>query len=152
MVDPMNNAFPEPRIFHYADLYIGQRESAEYRITREVYGHFLDAFHDYSTLHVNDAYAQEFGYASKVMHGSIINGFLSHFVGMVFPGRYSLLLSANLSFSHPSYLGDVVRLEAVLAQKVEVRQIVVLHVKFHNLTSNCLAARGQVHILIRKEL
>lgn len=147
----MNKSIPEPRVWRYADLAVGRKETRDYPITPEVYDHFLGAFGDYNPLHVDDAYARECGFGGKVMHGSLLNGFVSHFVGMVFPGRASLLLTVDLRFSEPSYLGDVIRLEAEVSQKLEARKIVVLDLMLRNATRDCLAARGRVQVMMREE-
>ena len=147
----MNKPIPDPRVFRYADLVVGRKETGDYPITPEVYAHFLGAFGDYNPLHVDDAYARQCGFGGKVMHGSLLNGFLSHFVGMVFPGRASLLLTVDLRFSEPSYLGDMIRLEAVVSQKLDARRIVVLDVVLHNATRDLVAARGRVQVMMREE-
>ena len=141
---------PEPRTFAYRDIADGQREILDYPITPEVYDRFLDAFQDYSPIHVDEAFAQSKGFAGRVMHGSILNGFVSHFVGMWFPGRFSLLLSVDLRFSQPSYLGDVILLESVVSQKMDSRDIVILDVTLTNLTRNLLAARGRVQVMVKE--
>ena len=91
----MKEPFPNPRTCHYHDITVGMKEARDYTITPEVYGHFLAAFHDYSPVHVDEAYARSRGFRGKVMHGSLLNGFVSHFVGMYFPGRLSLLLTTD---------------------------------------------------------
>lgn len=139
-----------PRLIEFEAIPEGATASFEYVISEEVYEAFLRAFRDNSPIHVDEAYAVSCGFAGKVMHGSLLNGFLSHFVGVHFPGRLSLLLSSDLRFAQPSYLGDVIRLEAVVAQKMEANRVVVLNVTFQNQTRNCVAARGRVQVMVRK--
>ena len=144
----MNSLPPEPRTSAYRDITEGQREMFDYPITPDVYGRFLDAFEDYSPIHVDEAFAKSKGFTGRVMHGSILNGFVSHFVGMWFPGRFSLLLSVDLRFAQPSYLGDVIRLEAVVRQKMDSQEIVILDVTLNNLTRKLLAARGRIQVMV----
>jgi len=84
------------RTVHYRDIGEGQRETLDYALTPAVYQHFLDAFQDVSPIHVDEGYAKARGFAGRVMHGSLLNGFVSHFIGTWFPGRYSLLLGVDL--------------------------------------------------------
>jgi acyl-coenzyme A thioesterase PaaI-like protein len=86
------------------------------------------------------------------MHGAILNGFLSHFVGMRFPGGRSLELSVDMRYVRPSYLGDRVRLEGTVIQKVDSRSIVVVDLLYRNLTQNVIVARGRVQTAIMTEL
>jgi len=137
--------------YRYEDVQLGMKKGHKYIITPEVFACFLKAFEDRSPIHVDEAYAQECGFLGKVMHGAILNGFLSHFIGMYFPGRASLLLSSDLRFVQPSYLGDVIYLETVVAQKLDVHKVIVLDATFQNKTRDCLAARGRIQIKLRIE-
>ena len=145
----MNQNRPVARSMCYREIAVGMREQHEYAITGEVYGGFLAAFGDYSPIHVDDAVAKECGFREPVMHGGILNGFLSHFVGMHFPGELSLLLSVDLRFSKPSYLGDQIQIEAVVAQMSDVSKTVVLNVMFTNLTQSQVVARARVQVMLR---
>lgn len=145
----MSESSREPRTFEYQDISVGRKESHDYVISQEVYQNFLAAFHDHSPIHVDEAYALECGFPGKVMHGTLLNGFLSHFIGMVFPGRLSLLLAADLRFSQPSYLGDAIRLEAVVVQKLDARKVVILDATLKNLTRDSIAARGRIQVMLR---
>lgn len=142
----------EARSFAYEDISPGMRESFIYTCTAEVYESFLKAFHDHSPIHVDEAYAQSRGFSGRVMHGTLLNGFLSHFVGMRFPGRNSLLLSADLRYAQPTYLGDVILLEAVVNQKLDANRVVVLDVIFANQTRKCTAARGRVSVMVKESV
>lgn len=147
----MNEPFPEPRAHHYPDISVGMTEIHDYTITPEVYESFLAAFHDYSPVHVDEAFAKARGFQGKVMHGTILNGFVSHFVGMHFPGGPSLLLTCDMRFSNPSYLGDKIRMQAVVTQKMDVRRIVVIDVTLTNITREQVAARGRLQVMIVEE-
>lgn len=147
----MNGSPQEPRSYAYQDISVGMTEASDYVISQEVYEGFLASFHDCSPIHMDEAYARECGFSGKVMHGTLLNGFLSHFIGMVFPGRLSLLLATDLRFVQPCYLGDVIRLEAAVMQKLDVRQVIVLDATFKNLTRDCLAARGRIQVMLRNQ-
>lgn len=134
----------------YADITEGDTREREYVISFEVYESFLRAFDDRSPIHVDDAYARGAGFIDRVMHGAILNGFVSHFVGMVFPGESSLLLSAELRYQQPSYLGDRLLLRAKVAQKLDTQQVIVLHVTFLNQTRGVTAATGRVQVKVRE--
>ena len=148
MIDPL----PDARLFRFQDISEGTKESRVYVISAEVCDHFLAAFDDRSPIHVQKEYARARGYQDVVVHGSVLNGFLSHFVGMYFPGRYSLLLAVDIRFAKPCYPGDTIRLEAEVSQKLETQQVVVLDMTFQNITQNRLVARGRVQVMLRGEL
>jgi acyl dehydratase len=85
------------------------------------------------------------------MHGSLLNGFISHFVGTWFPGRLSLLLAVDLRFSQPSYLGDRIRLETEVSQKMDAKNIIVMNATLFNLTRQHLAARGRIQVMVKED-
>jgi acyl dehydratase len=147
----MGELSEKPRLHRYEEIAEGARESRDYIISQTVYAAFLTAFADYSPIHVDETYAVACGFAGHVMHGTLLNGFLSHFVGMYFPGRLSLLLAVDLRFAQPCYLNDVIRLEAVVKQKMDARRVLVLDTIFTNQTRSCIAARGRVQVMLRTE-
>jgi 3-hydroxybutyryl-CoA dehydratase len=147
----MSGLSPEPRCYCYKDILEGMKEQYTYVLSEDVYQSFLSAFHDLSPIHVDETYALSCGYPGKVMHGTILNGFLSHFIGMYFPGRLSLLLAADLRFAQPCYLNDVITLETVVSQKLEARSVIILEATFMNKTRDYLAARGRIQVMLRED-
>jgi acyl dehydratase len=147
----MRKPSPALRTFHYHEINVGMAAAHDYVITPQVYEHFLAAFQDHSPVHVDEDFARARGFVGKVMHGSVLNGFISHFVGMCFPGKFSLLLSADLRFSTPSYLGDTIQVAAVVSQKMEAQKVIVLDVTLTNATRSHLAARGRVQVMLKED-
>lgn len=145
------SALPPPNHHGYDEITEGMKVQHAYAITPAVYENFLAAFQDHSPVHVDEAYARQAGFPGKVMHGAILNGFVSHFVGMIFPGKPSLLLAVDLRFAQPSFLGDTLQLEAVVSQKLDAQRVIVLDLALKNLTQNHLAARGRVQVKLRNE-
>jgi len=133
----------------FDDVRVGHTASQDYAITPAVYEAFLGAFDDRSPVHVDEGYARAAGFEGRVMHGAILNGFLSHFIGMRFPGARALLLSADIRYTQPSFLGDRIRLTATVTQKVESQRVLALNVAFHNETRGATVARGRVQVGLR---
>jgi 3-hydroxybutyryl-CoA dehydratase len=132
--------------FTFEDLTVGTKFQREYAITQEVYQRFLDLFGDASPLHVDDAVAVSCGFSAKLMHGAILNGFISNFVGMNFPGKRTLELGVDIRFVEPTYAGDVLVLEAVVKERLESRRVVVLHYRF--LRGSTVVANGKVSVML----
>jgi acyl dehydratase len=138
-----------PADLSLADLPVGAQFEREYAIEPRLYEGFLALFGDLSPVHVDDAYARASGFEGRVMHGAILNGFLSHFIGMVCPGQRALLLSADIRYAKPSYLGDRIAIRASISQVVESQRVVVLNIEFFNATKTQKVARGRVQVAIR---
>lgn len=137
------------QVYSFHEIQEHSEHSHVYTIDEDVYHALITAFRDRSPIHVDEAYAREAGFSGCVMHGAILNGFLSHFVGMHFPGRKSLILTVSLNYHNPTYLGDEIELTARVRQKVETGQVVVLDVKFVNRTADRVAASGKAHVSLR---
>lgn len=135
----------------YEAIVEGAEVSQDYVITPTVYSNFLQTFGDRSPIHVEDGYARERGFEGRVMHGAILNGFVSHFVGMVLPGRRSLLLSVDLRYGSPSYLEDQIRIRGKVSQKVDAQRVVVLTFEIENLTRGSRAATGRAQVMVVDE-
>jgi 3-oxoacyl-[acyl-carrier protein] reductase len=147
----MNEPQTDSRAFRYREIAVGNRHERDYVITPETYGHFLAAFNDHSPVHVDEAFAKSRGFTGRVMHGALLNGFVSHFIGMWFPGRFSLLLAADLRYSNPACLGDTINLAVVVSQKMDTSNLVVLDATLTNTTRNSLAARGRLQVMIKDD-
>lgn len=132
----------------FDDIEEGLAVQGEYQITPVVYHDYLRAFGDRSPVHVDPRYAQQRGFQSCVMHGGILHGFLSHFLGMRLPGRRGLLLTADLRYLRPSYLGDQLILRVRVERKVAAVRVLHLRVEFDNLTQGVKVAHGRVQVAV----
>jgi 3-hydroxybutyryl-CoA dehydratase len=130
----------------FEDLREGDEFEEPYAIVPAAYEAFVAASGDRSPLHVDDDYARARGFPERVMHGALLNAFVSHFVGMRVPGRRALLQAMDLQYLKPSFLGDRLILRATVAQKVEAARAIVLHVKIQNETRQAVVARGRVQV------
>ncbi len=127
----------------------GLQNTHDYTISEDVYTAFLAASGDRSPIHVDEVSAKAAGFEGCVMHGSILNAFISHFVGMVFPGKHALLLGVNLRYANPSYLGDMLRVSAQVVQRVESQSVIEMNVVIENITRGVRAASGKILSKVR---
>ena len=97
-------------------------------------------------LHTDDDYAVSCGFDSKIMQGAILNGFISHFIGMEFPNKNTVIQSVDIKFKRPSYLNDCLKLEAIVDQKSEAVKIVILKIAVMNVSQQYIAAKAKVQI------
>ena len=121
----------------------GYQTSRRYQISTAVYEHFLAAFADANALHVDDATARAHGFPAKVTHGMILGGFISHFVGMHFPGERTLLQSVSTQFKSPSHVGDEIEIAATVTQVVESVNVVTMDLVLTNLTRGARCGAGE---------
>ena len=122
----------------------GLRINHEFFIDSDIYEGFKKAFKDENILHTNEEYAQEKGFREKVMHGNILNGFVSFFVGELLPDKKVLIQKQEISFHKPVYLNDNLIFEAILSEVYESVNSFVFKFKFKS--ESGLVAKGKVQI------
>lgn len=83
-------------------------------VTEEIYRAFVICSEDVNPLHSDDGYAKRLGYPGKLMHGALLNAFISGFIGTNLPTSDTMCLSQKLNFKHPFFLNDVVELYATV--------------------------------------
>ena len=152
---PKNN--PEPFVpssglanpalqYPFDSIREGQKFEIKFQITEKIYTGFLTTFDDRNPLHVDDAYAQAQGFTGKVMHGAILNGFISALIGMQFPGKESMIHSVNVEYKKPNFLNDELLFAVTVVQRVEAVRTLVLKLNIFNRTRDYLAATARVQV------
>jgi 3-hydroxybutyryl-CoA dehydratase len=124
----------------------GYRTSRCYTITPAVYESFVAASGDTNAMHMQDDVARQHGFPERVMHGTILNGFISHFVGVHYPGGAVLLHSVNTQYKSPSHLGDEIEIAATVTQVVEAVRVLTMELVLTNVTRDRVAAKAKVQV------
>ena len=123
----------------------GDEFTHDFEVSREVYEGFLKLFRDHNELHTDEDFAQSKGFKSIVMHGNILNGFLSYFIGECLPLRNVIIHSQEIKFSNPVFLEDNLKLEAKISDIYESVAVFELSFRFKN-ESGSSVARGKVQV------
>jgi 3-hydroxybutyryl-CoA dehydratase len=103
-----------------------------YKVSEAVYLGFISVFGDNNPLHTNELFAKKKGFKSKVMHGNILNGFISHFVGECLPTKNVIIHSQEIKYSKPVYLNDNLTLIVEIEDFFESVQTYELKFYFEN--------------------
>lgn len=135
-----------PKNITFENININELVEEKYKITKKIHKFYIAAFRDVSPLHIDNAFAQNIGFPCKVMHGGILNGFISHFVGVVFPGIPAIIHYVYVDYHNPTFIGDHILLSATVLQKIESLRTIVLSLKIKNITQCSLAANAKVQV------
>jgi len=80
---------------------------------------------DLNPAHVNEAYAEQTFFKTRIAHGMLSAGFVSALLGMHLPGPGTIYLQQSLSFKAPVKIGDTltatVTVIEVIAEKNRLR-------------------------------
>jgi len=85
-----------------------------FKVTPDVYEGFIEISQDRNPLHTNAGFAQSKGFKGRVMHGNILNCFVSYFVGECLPVKNVIIHSQSIAFSLPVYVDNELTFHAEL--------------------------------------
>jgi len=119
-----------------------------YNVDLSTYSGFLTTFKDCHPIHTEDTFAQKKGFPQKIMHGNILCGFLSNFVGEQFEINNVVIASQKISFNQPFFLNDELLLEVFEVKQVESVNAINLKFRFSHTHSSKKIASGQLLLKI----
>jgi len=114
-------------------------------VSDKVYEGFIHIFKDTNPLHTNEAFAVAKGFKGRVMHGNILNGFLSYFIGECLPDKNVIIHSQEIQFKNAVYLNDVLTFEAKITGVFESVKAIEFKFAFKNSELKTVA-KGQIQI------
>ncbi len=114
-------------------------------VSEDVYNGFITIFKDTNPLHTQVDFAKAHGFEGCVMHGNILNGFLSYFIGECLPSKNVIIHSQEIQFKNPVYLNDELIFNAQVSNIYESVQAFEFKFKFKNSTMKILA-KGKIQI------
>ncbi len=117
-------------------------------VTDEVYNGFIQISQDRNPLHTSDDFAKEKGFSGKVMHGNILNAFLSYFIGECMPTKNVIIHSQQIQFKNPVYLGQQLAFKAEVSGVYDSVNAVEFSFSFK--FSDKTVAKGKIQIGILK--
>jgi 3-hydroxybutyryl-CoA dehydratase len=127
----------------------GDTFTCQFVVNSEVYNGFISIFKDKNPLHTNSKFAVDKGFIDIVMHGNILNGFLSYFIGECIPSKDVLIQTQDIKFLKPVYLNDQLTLYAEIDEIYESVNSIDIKYFFEN-QDKIKVARGNVQIGLLK--
>lgn len=123
----------------------GDQYRYEFAVTNEVYSGFLNAFKDNNPLHINKSFAESKGFKDIVMHGNILNGFISYFVGELLPVKDVMIIQQEIRYHSPVFLNDILLFSAIHSDTFDSVNAMEFKFEFKN-TEGKKVAKGKLLI------
>jgi 3-hydroxybutyryl-CoA dehydratase len=123
----------------------GDLFSYKFLVSEETYQGFIHLFKDRNPLHTDAAFAVQKGFQAEVMHGNILNGFISWFVGEGLPDKNVIIQSQEIKYALPVYKNDELILQAEITDIFESVNMVEFKYYFQN-SSGKKVAKGKIQI------
>ena len=124
---------------------VGDTINKKFTVSENIYKGFLELFNDKNSLHYNKDFAISKGFKGRVMHGNILNGFLSYFVGECLPTKEVLIHSQEIQYKNPVYLNDELQFSAIVSGVFDSVNVVEFKFTFKNQESK-IVAKGKIQI------
>ena len=110
----------------FEDLSVGLEEHFKFIVTEYKISAFRELTVDINPLHSDDEFAQEHGFASKVVYGLLSTSLISTLGGVYLPGKYCLIQQVETKFVSPVFVGDELTVKGTVSELTEsVRQAVI---------------------------
>lgn len=116
-----------------------------FEVSKKIYKGFVQIFNDRNPLHTDDDFARKNGFKRKVMHGNILNGFLSYFIGECLPNKSVVIHTQEIQYNNPVYLNDILSFEAKVVDIFESVGVIEFKYTFKN-RNNEIVAKGKIQI------
>lgn len=123
----------------------GQGFEEKYVVSEQILESFLGCFGDRNPLHTDKSFARNYGFRAEVIHGNILNGFLSHFIGECLPLKNVVIHTQEIKYKNPVYLNDVLNLNAEVKDFFESVNVVEFQYNFSN-HEKVVVANGKFQI------
>lgn len=130
-------------------LQLDDKFTESFIVSNDTYQGFIHLFKDQNPLHTNTEFAVAKGFQGCVMHGNILNGFLSYFIGECLPLKDVIIHSQEIQFKNAVYVNDVLAFTATVTGVYESVNAVEFKYDFKN-AANKTVAKGKIQIGILK--
>ncbi|SHI73333.1 3-hydroxybutyryl-CoA dehydratase [Geosporobacter subterraneus DSM 17957] len=107
----------------YEEIKIGDKASFEKTVTETDIYLYAGITGDLNPAHINQRVAENSMFKGRIAHGMLSAGFISAVLGMHLPGPGTIYLSQELKFMAPVFIGDTIRAEAEVIEKMEKGRI-----------------------------
>ena len=120
-----------------------------FTVSEDTYKGFIALFKDENPLHTDEQFAISNGFKGRVMHGNILNGFLSYFIGECLPIKNVIIHSQEIQYKNAVFINDQLDFKATIEGIYESVNAVEFKFEFRN-TNSKVAAKGKIQIGILK--
>jgi acyl dehydratase len=120
-------------------VHVGDIFENEFTVSNEIINGFIALFKDKNPLHTVEAFAKSKGFEKKVVHGNILNGYISYFIGECLPNKNVIIHNQNINYKNAFYLDDILHLKVEIISIHESVQAIECSFEFKNQTSKVIA-------------
>ena len=102
----------------YSQINIGDKDEVAKTISETDVYLFAGITGDFNPAHLNEEFMKNSHFGGRIAHGTLSAGFISTVLGMYLPGPGTVYLSQTINFLYPVKVGDTLRTECVVIEKL----------------------------------
>jgi len=106
---------------YFDNLKKNQSYTDKIKVTDMSIKKFASASGDKNPIHLNETFAKNTIFKSRIAHGMLIASFISSVIGNKFPGNGTIYVSQDLKFRRPVKINDIVKVK-ILVEKIISRK------------------------------
>ena len=104
--------------FTIDQLKVGQQASFSKTVAESDVYLFAGISGDFNPAHINQAYAEQTAFRTRIAHGMLAAGFISTVLGNQLPGPGTIYISQSLKFLAPVAIGDTITATAEVVELI----------------------------------
>lgn len=108
------------------ELSVGDIASFQKTITEADVYMYAGVTGDLNPVHINSVHAENSIFKERIAHGMLSAGLVSAVLGLQLPGPGTIYMSQSLKFTAPVRIGDTIRAEVEVVEKIEEKNRVKL--------------------------
>ena len=124
---------------------INDKFEETFKVSKNTHQDFIQLSQDRNSLHTSEEFAVSKGFKGIVMHGNILNAFLSYFIGECLPTKDVIIHSQDIQFKNPVYLDDKLNFTASVSGVFDSVNAVEFKYYFRN-SQLKVVAKGKIQI------
>ncbi len=114
-------------LYHFEDLSVGMSANISKTVTETDVYTFAGVSMDTNPVHVNEEYAKDTMFKTRIAHGVLSASFISAVFGTRLPGPGCIYVGQTLKFKAPVRIGDTVKACVELTSLVPEKKFAVFH-------------------------
>jgi acyl dehydratase len=130
----------------YHQLEIGDEAAFTKTISETDVYLFAGISGDFNPMHVNEAFAKQTPFKTRIAHGALPQSLIAPVLGMKLPGLGTILVEISCRFKAPTFFGDTITARARVSEKLEEKQWVRMALTWKN-QHGTLVAEGEAVVI-----
>ncbi|MDX9731187.1 MAG: MaoC family dehydratase [Bdellovibrionales bacterium] len=123
---------------------VGDSASVTVTVTDELVRAFADLSGDMNPIHMDDSYARKTRFGKRIAHGAILGSLLSRVAGTKLPGPGTIVISQDIRYKSPCYIGDIATAEIKIIHMRADKPVIKVASRVTNQHGNVLIDGGAI--------